>query len=491
MTLRFKILAAIVLVMTLIFSLLTLNLWLESYNRIRAEKQTVGELLARITQDWVTKSYEDRTKSPTTEEQLAAIAERLRYSTLFDQWLIVDSQCNPIESNQPWRLALPLENVNDMTEALSTGRPVIRKLEVSAPLLFASGQKIGIRMNVRPDLLTSADPARQFSAVLIIMGMGTVLLILTMYVLLNRFVMRPLERLVAASSHVEAGDYAKEIPESSRYDEIEHLNRAFNQMMRSIRSYSTTMELRIAEATEQIKRTERGLIVAQRLSAMGTLAAGIAHEINNPLGGMLNAARALQKSNVSKERHEEYLELIVEGLGRIERTVKKILGFVPRKVDMQPVELSTVVEKALALDEHRLKRKRISVSNRCLNKATRVLGDSTELQQAVFNVIKNAVDATGDDGCGVIDIDLETSVSEAVLSIADNGAGMDEEQMSNAFDPFYTTKAEEEGTGLGLTIAHQIVTSHGGRIELESRSGTGTRVRIVLPLSPEYRRVRE
>lgn len=486
MTLRFKILTAIVLVMTLIFSLVTLNLWLETYSRLRAEKQTVGELLARVAQDWVSGGGPDCATSSTIEEQVGALVERLRYSTLFDEWTIVDSEGRPLESNPPWRLSLPLENKEDMKEALLSGRPVIRKFEVSAPLLLVSGEKkekIGIRMNLRPELFTPSDPVRQFSAILLIMGMGTALLILTMYVLLNRFVMRPLERLVTASSFVEAGDYTKEIPESSRYDEIERLNRAFNQMMRSIRTYSTTMEQRIAEATERIRQTERGLIIAQRLSALGTLAAGISHEINNPLGGMLNAARALQKADISRERHKEYLELIIEGLGRIERTVKKILGFVPRKVDMQLIEISVVVEKALALDEHRLKKKQITVSNRSAGKKAYVLGDPTELQQAIFNVVKNAVDAVKDDGTGTLDVDLEVSGTEVALLIADNGIGMDGEQMSRAFDPFYTTKTEEEGTGLGLTVAHQIVTSHGGRIELESKKGTGTRVRIVLPLS--------
>ncbi|MDQ7780186.1 MAG: hypothetical protein RDV41_10835, partial [Planctomycetota bacterium] len=214
MTFRFKIFAAIVLVMTLIISLLTLNLWLEWYNRLRAERQAAGELLARTAQDWIPMVFTAPT--PPAAEQIEVLVRQLRRSTLFEEWVIVDARGTPLASSHPGLIPLPADSTEDMEESLSTGRLVVRKNQVSAPLLLADGQKVAISMNLQRGLLAPVDPARQFSAVLVIMGMGTALLILTMYILLNRFVIRPLERLVAASGCIEAGDYTKEIPVGSR-----------------------------------------------------------------------------------------------------------------------------------------------------------------------------------------------------------------------------------------------------------------------------------
>src|SRR6185295_10939210 len=132
---------------------------------------------------------------------------------------------------------------------------------------------------------------------------------------------------------------------------------------------------------------------AQRLTATGTLAAGIAHEINNPLGGMINAARVLREGKLDPAKQAEYLELILDGLERVRAIVQKILQFRPRSVEPRPVQVHEAVERAISFMDHRAKAKEVAIRNELPPELPLVNGDPLELQQAFLNVLMNAVDA--------------------------------------------------------------------------------------------------
>jgi signal transduction histidine kinase len=255
-------------------------------------------------------------------------------------------------------------------------------------------------------------------------------------------------------------------------------------MIEKIASYHRRLEDDVRTARVQVTETERKLFAAQRLSTTGTLAAGIAHEINNPLGGMINAARTLREGRLDEPKRSEYLGLIEDGLSRVRSIVQKILELRPRAFEPEPVAVHTAVEKAIAFVDHRARRKEVSIKNDVSPDLPAVLGDPVELQQAFLNILMNAVDACVM-GEGRVTVTARPADRAVSVLVADNGCGMDEEELARCMDPFFTTKDVGEGTGLGLSVAHSIVTHHGGRIDIESERGRGTTVTLTLPLAQE------
>ncbi len=319
--------------------------------------------------------------------------------------------------------------------------------------------------------------------VYVVFLVGLVLIIVVIYVLLSRSVIRPIERLEKAAQRVAKGDYSRPVLQGGRNDEVETLIEAFNAMMLEVGSYRQNLEARTEEAREQAKAAEKNLVIAQRLASTGKLASGIAHEVNNPLGGMLNAARRLvREPRPDRAKQDQYVELIIDGLLRIQETVKKILRFTPHQVAPQPVDIDTVLRRAISLASHRIEEERTELVADVPGDGA-VFGDPFELQQVFLNLLINALDAVSEKGAdGLIEILGRLEGSELVISITDNGIGMSEEQISQAFDFFYTTKEVGEGTGLGLSISHNVIQNHGGRIEIESKEGKGTTMTVVLPL---------
>jgi signal transduction histidine kinase len=251
-------------------------------------------------------------------------------------------------------------------------------------------------------------------------------------------------------------------------------------MLERIARHQATLIDDVRRARERITNTEKRLFAAQRLSTTGTLAAGIAHEINNPLGGMINAARTIRGGSMTEEKRREYLELIIEGLERIRTIVQKVLQFRPKALEPQPVGVKDTIDKSIAFMEHRAKHKGVEVKNELPDGLPQVHGDPMELQQAFLNVLMNAVDACISNE-GQVRVTHAVEGATITVSVADNGCGMDERELAQCMDLFYTTKDVGEGTGLGLAVAQNIIHNHGGKIEIVSTKGKGTTVSIKLP----------
>ncbi|MEK7448017.1 MAG: HAMP domain-containing sensor histidine kinase, partial [Planctomycetota bacterium] len=288
-------------------------------------------------------------------------------------------------------------------------------------------------------------------------------------------------------------NYNVTLPQPSGDDEVANLIKTFNGMLKELRGYHTSLESKIEEARHKIKTTQEQLTIAQRLSATGTLAAGIAHEINNPLGGIMNAVQSLKKGNLPLEKTREYLDLILDGLQRMQETLKKILQFFPRKLVPQGLELKPVIERTLQLVQHRLEEYKITVANLVPANIPQVFGDATELQQVFLNLLMNAIDAIINlretqpelTDRGQIKLLIELSGKNITVSLTDDGAGMDAQTLEHAFDIFYTTKEPGRGTGLGLAVVHNIIENHGGKIYIQSKKGRGTTIKITLPVLQE------
>lgn len=335
-------------------------------------------------------------------------------------------------------------------------------------------------LELRPLELDPLSVSRVTFLVIVACGL---LLLLGTWLIVDRVVSRPLRDVVRGAQRVAEGNYAEPVPDSGARDEIQKVVASFNAMMLELGMLHDRMQERIGDALRRAHRTQESLVIAQRLAATGTLAAGIAHEVNNPLGGMLNAVRALRTKEMTAERREEYLELIEEGLTRIQQTVAKILRFTPHKVAPQAVDLADVVQPALALVRHRVEREGVEVAVALPEEPALVFGDFYELQQALLNVLLNALDAVVEAGREQprIDVRLESDEEGVRLTVSDNGVGMDPADVPRAFDLFYTTKEQGKGSGLGLATVHKILDDHGGRVVLHARPGAGMDVTFVLP----------
>ena len=322
---------------------------------------------------------------------------------------------------------------------------------------------------------------RTIRTVIAVMAIGTLILIVVLYGLISRLVLRPVAMLAAATKRVGTGG-STALPLSGRRDEIGELIENFGAMAGEVAASRRDLQERVREALEEASAAHRRLALEQRLSATGKLAAGIAHEINNPLSGMMNAAKSLSRA-AAGEKDREYLALIQEGLARIERIVKEILSFSRRSASVGEVDLAEVLDGALGFAAHRLEMARIRVERRIEDKLPKVMGGHGELQQVFLNLIMNSIDAMP--GGGVLTIGAARSEGGVRACVEDTGVGMDEATMEAAFDFFFTTKAAGEGTGLGLAIAHQIVQNHGGNMEIRSEPGKGTSVAVELPAMEE------
>lgn len=240
----------------------------------------------------------------------------------------------------------------------------------------------------------------------------------------------------------------------------------------------------------ELTNLRQQLLQSEKLAVMGQLAAGVAHEINNPINGIITyihlMLKKIEENDINRETWKKNLKLVERETVRIGRLVKNLLNF-SRKTepDLRPVSLNKLIEETLPLLEDQFLIKDIHITKDCEESVPEILADSNQLQQVVINLILNAVQAV--DRKGTIKIALSAEGSKGSecfvnLSISDTGVGIPGEDMNKIFDPFYTTKTGEKGgVGLGLSIAQQIIKAHHGRITLRSERGKGTEVSVRLP----------
>ena len=291
--------------------------------------------------------------------------------------------------------------------------------------------------------------------------------------LVRRRVMHPIVLLSEAIRHLTRRDYSVPVPQFRHSDE-------FGDM-------ATTLEaLRVGALEAEKAAAERQH--SQKLEALGTLAGGIAHDLNNTLVPVLSLAKLTGRRLPEGSRERANLDTILNAGSRASDLVKQILAFARREqVDKQPIDLAALVRDSL-----KLLRASTPATIRLVedvDDVPLVLGDVGQLHQVIINIVTNAVQAISG-SLGQISVSLKedgerdsaTGRRLVCFAIEDTGAGMDKETLSRIFDPFFTTKGVGEGTGLGLSVVHGIVGEHGGRIQVTSAPGKGTRFQVFLPI---------
>lgn len=245
------------------------------------------------------------------------------------------------------------------------------------------------------------------------------------------------------------------------------------------------LEQAYRELKELDKAKTEQLIQTRKLAFIGHFASGVAHEINNPLGGILNCTRMLLSSPAVKGERRQYLELILKGLIRIEDIIRQLLTFShQRRFEPQLTDVHAVLQAALTFTEYRVREQRVEIKKAWSFSVPQIIAEPSQLQQVFMNIIKNALDAMPHGG----ELRIETGKKNEhiLIAFADTGGGIKKEDISRIFDPFFTTKEVGEGIGLGLSVSYGIIQQHEGSIRVESKEGAGTTITIVLPVRTDF-----
>jgi len=346
--------------------------------------------------------------------------------------------------------------------------------------------------------------------------------------LLSRVLVKPLKDLVRLTQKISEGDFDQKIEVTSK-NEIGQLISSFNRMIERLRENQESLDehLKSLESTnKQLKQAQEELIRTEKLASIGRFAAGVAHEVGNPLGAILGYTSILERDGIDREESKDYLKRIEKEIERINRIVRELLDFSrPSKFEIHDLQINKVIENTISLISYQKNFKNIQTRLELEPNLPMVKGDESQLSQVFINIILNGVDAMPNGG--ILEIKTEEYVIEEVfprrfqqpyvprrkgdpvesnyfhlrktdpfsslltkfsrgerlvrIRISDTGVGIRKGDLERIFDPFFTTKSPDKGTGLGLSISLRIVESMGGEIRVDSEVGKGSTFALYFP----------
>ncbi|MGI9108126.1 MAG: sensor histidine kinase, partial [Pyrinomonadaceae bacterium] len=305
---------------------------------------------------------------------------------------------------------------------------------------------------------------------------------LILVALVIRIISRPLRRLTEAAVEVSGGAYGTQVQIGSPNDEVGLLAGSFNAMSR-----------KMASDVEHLRTLGEQLVRTEKLAAAGTLAAGVAHEVNNPLASISSliqilqtrAAASTQDRDPKSAETREMLRLISTQIARITQVLRDMMDFArTRPPARSPLDVRAALAASIRLASFDKDFKGLDLTTGYDESTPLVSADADQLQQVFLNLLLNARDAMPGGGNLHISTLYNHPTHELLIEIADDGAGIAPEHRAHIFDPFFTTKPAGTGTGLGLAVCYGIITAHGGRIEVASnKDSRGTCVRVALPVA--------
>ena len=351
-----------------------------------------------------------------------------------------------------------------------------------------------VQMSLEPLDLALADAQRRSLwltiAVMLMVSAGTIAFV-------YRIVRRPVMKLVEGTQRIAQGDLDTRIDVTSR-DELGVLASAFNGMTQDLHKareeanqWSQQLEQKVVEKTAELGRIQRQVLLMEKMASLGKLAATVAHELNNPLGGILNYAKLVERvvrdetlDEVGKREVQRYLTAIQQESRRSGEIVRNLLLFArPSQASFAPTHLSQIIERSLLLIHHRMTMASIACDYLPTAENDVLTCDPDQMQQVLVALLVNAIEAMEDGGN--LRLTVTPTADTIELVVADTGVGIPEDAIGHIFEPFFSTKDKESGVGLGLAVVYGIVQGHHGTIDVTSQPGKGATFTVRLPRSPK------
>ncbi len=320
-------------------------------------------------------------------------------------------------------------------------------------------------------------------------------LVLALSFLIGRRTVAGLARIESAARALGGGELAVRLPEGGA-DEVAQVSRTFNAMAGELQRarerlerWNEELQREVEARARELKIAHAQLVETQKLAALGQLGAGVAHEINNPLTGILGHAQLLLEAKPAREEDRAPLEQIELLARRCRDITQNLLRFSQQRAepDFQELDLNHVVRDALALAAAQLDTAGIALAVELPDPPARVRGDAGHLAQVVLNLVSNARTACLGRPTRTVSVAVRHEVDEVRVAVADDGKGIPPEHLARVFEPFFTTKDQWSNVGLGLSVSYRIVSEHGGRFLVESRTGEGSTFTVCLPAVGEAR----
>jgi two-component system, NtrC family, sensor kinase len=285
--------------------------------------------------------------------------------------------------------------------------------------------------------------------------------------LLSRQILAPLNKILKYTQRIANGDFTPEVPSRPYRDEFSDLLSGINRML------------------EELAHRQEILIQSHKLRAVGTLTAGVAHELNNPINNITLTAHMLleEYQEISDEERKEMILDLISQADRSRSIVRNLLDFARESESkIESLDLGALIQETIKLAGNQIKLAGVHLDVSVLPNLPRIHGDQQQLSQVFLNILLNALDAIPKGGRIQVSVAHEDP-NFVAAKITDNGPGIPEHILPNVFDPFFTTKTKGKGTGLGLSVSQGIIARHGGQIRVSSKEGIGTTFTIILPVT--------
>ena len=326
----------------------------------------------------------------------------------------------------------------------------------------------------------------------ILFGLGSSIAICGVVgLLVHRLVSRPVQRLLDGTRKIAEGDLNGVIPVTSS-DELGHLAQSFNKMTddlsqahETLSSWAETLQDEVENKTRDLRRAQAQIIQSEKLSSLGLLAAGVAHELNSPLMGILTFAHLLAKKFPDNTPEREDLAVIISQTDRCATIIRQLLDFArEHSSERKEEDLHAVLERAITLVEHQAFYHDVRIERDFDPDVPAILMDASEMQQVFLNLLVNAGEAMAEGGSLTIRtcVTISPAAEEVQIVFRDTGVGIAPDTINRVFDPFFTSKDVGKGTGLGLAVSYGIIQRHGGGIDVESSPGQGATFTMTLPI---------
>jgi len=365
-------------------------------------------------------------------------------------------------------------------------------MQVSAPI-YHRGTLQGAVAVSAPLSPLYEDLRESQRVALVYLLLDTVLLVFFGGHLLSRTVIKPIQRLLKITESFRQGE-SFALASDSGTNEIGRLHRSLTMMLARLEENRTELRqnvLSLEQANQELRAAQTSLIRSEKMACVGRLAAGVAHEIGNPIGIVLGYVGLIRRDELTKADRLEYAGRIESEINRINRIIRQLLDFSrPVQGNKEKVSVHRMIHDTVEMMTPQPMMRHLEMKTSLSAARDLVLVDAGQFKQVLLNIIINAADAMSDNGRsgGRLTVSTHSHEREVEVRLEDNGPGIPVEEIPKIFDPFYTTKEPGKGTGLGLSVCHNIVEGWGGKIRGESVPGNGATIVFTVPLYEEGHR---